>query len=121
MNGVWMALGIAAAGGVGAAVRHLVDNSLPDRVRERFPWGIMVINLTGSFVLGILVGLSLEHPIASVLSGGLLGGYTTFSTASLDTVRLLAARRPVAALLNGPGMLVFAIVLAGAGILLARA
>lgn len=120
MSGVWVALGIAAAGGVGAAARHLVDNSLPDRVRERFPWGIMLINLTGSFALGILVGLALDHPIASVLSVGFLGGYTTFSTASLDAVRLLAVKRTAAALLNGPGMLVLSTALAVAGILLAR-
>lgn len=120
MSGVWVALGIAIAGGIGAATRHLVDNSLPDRVRERFPWGIMLVNLTGSFALGILVGLTLEYPIASVLSVGFLGGYTTFSTASLDAVRLLAARRLGAALLNGPGMLILTTALAAGGILLAR-
>ncbi|RGE22477.1 CrcB family protein [Leucobacter sp. wl10] len=120
MNGVWAALGIAVAGGIGAAARHLVDHSLPRRARARFPWGIMLINLTGSFALGILVGLAIDHPLASVLSVGLLGGYTTFSAASLDTVRLLARKRCGGALLNGPGMLLLATALAAAGILLAR-
>ena len=120
MSGVALAIGIALAGGLGAAVRHLVDTSLPDRVRARFPWGIMLINLTGSFALGLLVGLALDHPIASVLSVGFLGGYTTFSTASLDSVRLLAARRYGAALWNGPGMLILATALAVLGIVLTR-
>ncbi|QZY51952.1 fluoride efflux transporter FluC [Leucobacter tenebrionis] len=120
MSGFALALGIAAAGGLGAALRHLVDSSLPDRVRARFPWGIMLINLTGSFALGLLVGLALDHPIASVLSTGFLGGYTTFSTASLDSVRLLAARRYGAALWNGPGMLILATGIAVCGILFGR-
>ena len=118
MSGAGLAIGIALAGGLGAAVRHLVDTSLPDRVRARFPWGIMLINLTGSFALGLLAGLALDHPVASVLSVGFLGGYTTFSTASLDSVRLLAARRYGAALWNGPGMLILATALALHGIVL---
>lgn len=121
MSGAALAIGIALAGGLGAAARHLVDTSLPERLRARFPWGIMLINLTGSFALGVLVGLALDHPIAGVLSIGFLGGYTTFSTASLDSVRLLAARRYGAALWNGPGMLILATGLAVLGIALARA
>lgn len=120
MIGLLTALGIAVAGGAGAAIRHLIDTSLSSRVRDRFPWGIMLVNLTGSLAFGVLVGLALDHPVASVLSIGLLGGYTTFSTASLDSVRLLAARRWGAALWNGPGMLLLATGLAVLGIVLVR-
>lgn len=119
-GGLWLALGIALAGGAGAALRYLLDTAVPVRVRERFPWGIMLVNLTGSFALGLLAGLALGQPLASVLAVGLLGGYTTFSTAILDTVRLLQQRRIGAALLNGPGMLVATVVLAVCGILLGR-
>ena len=120
MIGLWSAIGIAVAGGAGAAVRHLVDSSVPERIRARFPWGIMLINLTGSFALGALVGLALGDPIATILATGFLGGYTTFSTASLDSVRLLAKRRYLAALLNGPGMLVLCAALSMLGILVSR-
>lgn len=120
MNALLVALGIAVAGGAGAATRHLVDTSVPDRLRARFPWGIMIINLSGSFVLGIVTGLSLDHAVASVIATGFLGGYTTFSTASLDSARLLLARRYGAALWNGPGMLLLSVALSITGILLAR-
>lgn len=122
---VMLALAIAVAGGVGAAIRHLIDSLVPEKLRKRFPWGIMLINLSGSFALGLLVGAVLNgggsmHPFASVIAIGLLGGYTTFSTASLDTVRLLRGRRYAAALLAGPGMLVLATACAVLGIVLAR-
>lgn len=120
MNGALLALGIAAAGGLGAATRHLVDRSIADRFQADFPWGVMLINLTGSFALGILAGLSLGHPVADVAAVGFLGGYTTFSTASLDTVQLLRRRRTWAALLNGPGMLLAGTALAVLGIVLGR-
>ncbi|UOQ58416.1 CrcB family protein [Leucobacter allii] len=118
MSGALLAFGIAVAGGLGAALRHLVDSGLPDRVRARFPWGILLVNLSGSLVLGILTGLALDQRILAVLATGLLGGYTTFSTASLDTVRLLLARRIGAALANGLGVLLAATALAGCGMLL---
>lgn len=120
MSGFWTAVAVAGAGGAGAAVRHLLDTGIPAGVRARFPWGIMLINLTGSFALGVLVGLALNHPIAAVAGSGFLGGYTTFSTASLDTVRLLAGRRTLAALLNGPGMLLLGVALSLVGIVAAR-
>lgn len=120
MNG-WAAVGLAIAGGVGATLRHVLDTLLTPRARGRFPLGILIVNLTGSFALGLVLGLALDHPVAVVLGTGLLGGYTTFSTASLDTVRLLEQRRFGAAAINGIGMLAGAAICALAGILLARA
>jgi CrcB protein len=79
----------------------------------------MIINVTGSLLLGILVGLFLSgvvsHTWQLVLGTGLLGGYTTFSTASVETVRLLEERRWWAATINGPGMLVLCTAVAAAG------
>lgn len=114
-------LGIALGGGLGAAARFAVDQWVPARLRERFPWGILIINLSGSFVLGILTGVVLAEPLWSVLATGFLGGYTTFSTASLDTARMILERRPAGALLNGLGMLVGAVALALLGIALGAA
>lgn len=118
MTGVWVAVGIAAAGGVGAALRHVVDQAIPKGQRHTFPWGLFVVNLTGSFVLGVLTGLAWDDPIHAILATGLLGGYTTFSSASLDTAKLLLARRFVAALANGAGVLVAAVACAAGGIAL---
>ncbi len=120
MNEAGLALAIAAAGGIGAGARHLIDQALGSRVRGRFPWGILVVNLTGAFAIGVLAGLAADHPLAVVATTGFLGGYTTFSTASLDTVQLLGKRRYRAALANGAGMLVAAVALAVCGILLGR-
>lgn len=119
--GILTVLGIALGGGLGAAARFAVDQWVPARLRERFPWGILIINLSGSFVLGILTGAVLAEPLWSVLATGFLGGYTTFSTASLDTARMILERRPAAALLNGLGMLVGAVALALLGIALGAA
>lgn len=119
MNDLWLTFAISVAGGIGAAGRYLVDSSVPVRIRERFPWGIMIVNLSGSFLLGLLVGATSSDTLLGVCGIGLLGGYTTFSTASYDTVRLLRERRTLAALLNGPGMLLAGVSLAVLGIFIA--
>ncbi|WP_241156117.1 fluoride efflux transporter FluC [Leucobacter chromiireducens] len=109
-------LGIAVAGGLGAAARFAVDQGIPARVRARFPVGILLVNLSGSFALGVVTGLALAAPITAVLASGFLGGYTTFSTASLDTARMILARRPIGAVLHGLGTLVGSVLLALLGI-----
>lgn len=114
-------LAVAAAGGVGSALRYLTDNCLPIAVRRRFPWGTAAVNLIGSFVLGALTGASarwLPEVWLTILGTGLIGGYTTFSTASLETIQLARDRRLYAALLNGFGMLVGCVALALIGLLL---
>lgn len=109
MSPLLTALCVALAGGAGSALRHLVDRSLSRHERGGPPWSIVVVNLTGSLALGVLTGLSLRHdwggPWLTVLAAGLLGGYTTFSTASLDTVQLLLDGRGGTALLHGLGTL----------------
>ena len=120
MTSITTVLLIALAGGVGAALRFVADSWVPLCVRERFPWGIFAINLVGSFALGVVIGMSLDEPWLSTASIGLLGGFTTFSTASLDTVELVRKRRYAAAALNGPGMLLASVLLALAGVWVAR-
>jgi CrcB protein len=103
---------------VGSGLRYVTDNMLPGRLRARFPWGTATVNLIGSLILGIIVGLSttvLPEPWVTILGTGLIGGYTTFSTASLETVRLLHDRRYRSAALNGLGILIACIALAFAG------
>jgi CrcB protein len=113
-------LAISVAGGVGAALRLALDGMLRARIRTDYPLGTTVINVTGSLVLGLLVGLALNGAISAewrlVLGTGLMGGYTTFSTASVETVRLLQSRRFAAALGNGLGMLVVSVLAASFGL-----
>lgn len=101
----------ALAGGVGAVLRVVVDGAITVRVARRaravsLPWGTLVVNLTGSLAIGLLTGVfTIEHPLTLVLGVGLLGGFTTLSTASVETVRLLQSARPGAATLQSFGQL----------------
>ncbi|WP_439689764.1 fluoride efflux transporter FluC [Curtobacterium sp. SP.BCp] len=101
---VWLILGTAAAGGAGSSLRLLLDTALRRWIGSRFPWGTAVINLTGSFALGIVSGLGstfLPTLWVTVIGTGLIGGYTTFSTASVETVRLALEHRHQAAAVHG--------------------
>lgn len=110
---------LALAGGLGAATRFVVDGAL----RRRFPLlSTAAVNITGSLLVGVLAGLALRGgvtgPLPVVIGTGFLGGYTTFSTASAESVRLLAARRPVAAAVTSVGMLGLSIGACAAGVVL---
>jgi CrcB protein len=115
----WLLLA-ALAGGVGAGLRYLVDRLLTPAAGLRFPWGILVVNVSGSFALGVITGLGAAvAPEASLVLGlGLLGGYTTFSTVSVETVLLAQRRRRRDAALNLFGTLALAVLAAGLGLLL---
>jgi CrcB protein len=116
----WLFAVVCVAGGVGAALRFVVDGLIRARVRLAYPLATTVINVTGSFGLGLLTGLGshagLPHAWVLVLGGGVMGGYTTFSTASVETVRLVEQRRWGLALLNGVGMLVLSVAAAAVGL-----
>lgn len=116
-------VGVAVAGGVGSALRFVIDGLIRARFATAAPTGIVTINITGSFLLGLITGLALAGSVTEewrlVLCTGLLGGYTTFSTASLDTVRLLRRRRILAGALHGLGTLVACVAAGGLGLVLA--
>ncbi len=120
-------IAIAVAGGLGAAARFVLDGVVRARTGSRttFPVGTFLINASGSLLLGLVVGLTtaqlLPETLHAIIGAGFLGGYTTFSTASFETVRLLQERRLGAAALNGLGMLVVCVVLATAGLILGSA
>ena len=104
---------LSLAGGVGAALRLLVDGLIRTWLKTTYPVGTTVINISGSLLLGLITALSLSRALPEgwhlVLGAGLLGGYTTFSTASFETVRLIQNRRYGAAFANGLGMLIGAV------------
>lgn len=91
---------VAAA--VGACARYALVDWFGERYGQRFPWGTIAVNLSGCFVLGIVVGLGIHHGLSTnvrtaVGTGG-LGAFTTFSAFSADTVALLESEHASAAL-----------------------
>lgn len=109
------ALLVALGGGLGAASRLVVDGLVRSRLSSTFPWATVLINVSGSFLLGLLIGLGAGDRWLAVGGTGFLGGYTTFSTASLETAGLLLDRRPWAAAANGLGVLVACVAAASGG------
>lgn len=120
MTSVWVVVALSLAGGVGAACRLMLDGLVKGRVRTSYPLGTTIINVTGSFLLGLVTGLALSHALPQewrlILGTGFLGGYTTFSTASFETVRLAQEGRWRAALVNAFGMLAGAVLAAALGL-----
>lgn len=119
-----MIVGVALAGGIGAALRYGVDSGVTRRVRARVPLGTWVVNVSGSFLLGVLVGLGAEvvpDALRTVLGVGLLGGYTTFSTASVEAVSIARDRGDgvLRAVAHASTMLVVSLAAAGLGLALA--
>lgn len=117
----------ALAGGLGAACRLAVESAVRERAVRRqasgrfssFAWGTMLVNVTGSFGLGAVLAAgaagALPESLALIAGAGFFGGYTTFSTASFETVRQLREGHIAEAVTNGLGMLVLAVGAAAAG------
>jgi fluoride exporter len=95
---------VALAGSFGAIARFVLDGVIQDRTDSPLPLGTFVINLTGSFLLGVLSGLVIHHTLSTdtklIGSTGFLGGYTTFSTFAYETFRLAEDRARALAMLN---------------------
>jgi CrcB protein len=86
--GVLTWAGAAVFGALGALSRYHVDSAVSDRFPSDFPFGILVVNLTGAFALGVLVGAAIPHGALFVFGTGFMGGYTTFSTWMVESERL---------------------------------
>jgi len=117
---------IAAFGAAGAASRHLLESFVNRHWGDAFPWGTFVVNVSGSFALGALVGLfahRLDVPLwlQAAATVGFLGAYTTFSTLSLQVYRSTATGHLAIACANAFGSLAAGVLALYAGIVLARA
>jgi fluoride exporter len=85
------ALLVALGAAVGAPARWWLDQHLRRRACHDFPWGTLLINVSGSFVLGVLLGVTTRRPdaaLVALLGTGFCGGFTTFSSFGFETVRL---------------------------------
>ena len=95
---VWV--GVALLGGVGANARFLVHGLVAARTRGSFPLPVLVVNVSGSLLLGLLAGVPLERNALLLAGTATLGSYTTFSTWMLETRQLSHDENRAAAVLN---------------------
>jgi len=88
---IWTVAQVAAGGAIGAAARYLAGVAFMRAMGPGFPWGTLAVNVAGSFLMGVLI-VTLAHlggtRFAPFLAVGVLGGFTTFSSFSLDAVTL---------------------------------
>ena len=117
---------VLVGGALGSAGRYLVAIWMADRYGTAFPWGTFTVNVVGSFLIGLIATLADEvgsiGPQARVfLVIGVLGGFTTFSSFSLETLRLVQANQLARAALYVAGSLVVALGAALLGVAAGRA
>jgi len=119
---------VMAGGALGAGLRHLVGSAAMVRLGPGFPWGTLIVNLSGGLAIGLLVGWlgrggGGSEPLRLFLAVGLLGGFTTFSAFSLETFQLIERGQTGAAIgyvaLSVAGSL--ALLAAGLGLMRAAA
>lgn len=117
--------GILLGGSLGALLRFLVANGVYQWLGRVFPYGTLVVNVIGSFFIGLLTFYFMEKELltsalARGLIVGLLGAFTTFSTFSLDTFDLIQQGRLLGALLNAGLNVGLCVLAVWAGVLVAR-
>ena len=95
---VW--LGVVVLGGVGAVLRFTVDGLVSARTSGLFPHGTLVVNVSGTLLLGLLGGLAPDERVALLAGTALTGAYTTFSTWMFETQRLTEDRQASRAAAN---------------------
>jgi CrcB protein len=95
-----IALLVAAGAAVGAPARYVTDQLVQRRRPGLFPWGTLIVNITASFVLGLLVGLSVSARVMALFGTGFCGALSTYSTFAYETLRLTEDRARAFAVAN---------------------
>ena len=119
----WMVwAGVALGSAAGGVLRYAVVDAITAVADPRFPWGTLVVNVSGSLAIGLVAAaaspdsrMALSPAVRHALMGGVLGGYTTFSSFSLQTLVLAQTGETGAALLNVLGSVVLCIAASAAG------
>ena len=116
---------IGVGGFFGAIARYLVDGWIIARTGASFPWGTLVVNLSGSFALGLLFALAVERGVLPAeIRGpvliGFIGAYTTFSTLALESWRLVEEGSYLLGAANLVGSMFLGLIAVLAGLMLGR-
>lgn len=119
---LWVA--VSAAAGGGAVLRYAVDRAISRWWGLAWPVGTFIVNVSGSFLLGLIVGLSAHHGVGTttvdVVGAGFAGGFTTLSTWAWESVALAETSEWLAAVANVAGSIAVGLLAAAAGLGLAR-
>ena len=123
--GFGVLLAIAIGGGIGSLARHYVSSAIYQATGATFPYGIFVVNVLGGLIMGIIVELgalklNYSPEMRAFMTTGILGGFTTFSTFSLDAALLIERGDWVGALLYMVGSVVLSVAALFAGLWLVR-
>ncbi len=120
---IWTLSQVALGGAAGAMLRYLTNVGVMRLIGPGFPWGTLIVNIAGSFAMGVLV-VVLAHKggmrFAPLLMTGVLGGFTTFSAFSLDSFTLYERGQIGLAAAYVAGSVGLSLLALGAGILLIR-
>jgi CrcB protein len=115
---------VAIGGGLGAAARYLAGLWIVARLGAGFPWGTFFVNVTGSFLIGIVLVLvetgTLSAEARLFLAVGILGGYTTLSSFSYETLQLVNGGDVVPVLFNTLGQFPIGLLAVYLGVIFAR-
>ena len=121
-----MILAVAVGGALGSVTRHLLNSRIAAWLGTGFPWGILIVNILGGLLMGLLIELlalkwSLSAEWRAFLTVGILGGFTTFSSFSLDTVVLMQRGDHLLAFIYVAGSVVLSIGAVFGGMAVVRA
>ena len=119
-------LAIAAGGALGSLARHFLSSGIYNVTGTAFPWGILIVNVLGGFLMGLIVELgalklNYNPELRAFLTTGILGGFTTFSAFSLDAALLIERGDWGGALLYMLGSVVLSVLALFGGLFLVRA
>lgn len=119
---MWKIIEVFLGGGCGCLSRALISGYVSDRFGKLFPYGILTVNVLGSFLIGIAAAFALKYlkvPVdkhfSALIITGFMGGFTTFSSFSFDTFNLISDGRMLAAGTNIVVNVVFCIVATSIG------
>jgi fluoride exporter len=105
----------AVAGALGAVARYWMSGVVQEGTRSDFPVGTLSVNLAGAFLLGLVAGIDGLDSVPTLVAAGFLGGFTTFSTWMIETIRLGLAPLTSRAALNIVVALLAGVALAAVG------
>jgi CrcB protein len=116
---------VVAGAGIGGGLRYAIGGWIAERWGASFPWGTFIVNISGAFLLGVVMALSVERSLIPpawrlFLGVGILGGYTTFSTLSYESIALMQRGLVAQGALNMFGSAFAGLVAVLAGVLVGR-